>query len=170
MIAISRRDEFETGGADTVVTVDYDVAIQRSPEDVFAYITRVEEFADWQREAGLTGVRRTTPGPIGLGSRFVLERQGRRGRTAHIDCEVTAFEPGRRFTFHGKDSDGFDSDFDTTLRPTANGTDLQWRVQMRPPNLLMRLMQPMIRREILRSAGLDFPTLKARLEQPDAVA
>lgn len=148
-----------------MVTVDYEVAIRRSPEDVFAYITQVEEFADWQRKAGLTAARRTTPGPIGPGSRFVLERAGRNGGTAHIDCEVTAFEPGRRFTFHGRDSDGFESDFDTTLSPSADGTTLHWRVSMQPPNLLMRLMQPMIRREIQRSAALDFPTLKARLEQ-----
>lgn len=147
-----------------MVTVGYDVSIARSPQDVFDYITTIEEYADWQREAGLTGARRLTPGPIGPGSRFVLERRGRRGGTAAIECEVTAFDRPQRFTFHGRDSDGFSSDFDTTLTPEAGGTHLHWDVRMAPPNLLMRLLQPMIRREILRSARLDFPALKARLE------
>jgi uncharacterized protein YndB with AHSA1/START domain len=147
-----------------MVRVDYDVAIRRSPEDVFAYIAQVEQFADWQHDAGVIGVRRATPGPVGLGTQFVIERKARGNRTARIECEVTAFEPGRRFTFHGKDSDGFTSDFDTTLSPASEGTNLHWRVQMEPPNLLMRLMQPMIRREIVRSANVDFPNLKARLE------
>jgi uncharacterized protein YndB with AHSA1/START domain len=147
-----------------MISVDYEVEIARSPQDVFDYITDIEQYADWQREAGLTGARRATPGPVGQGSRFVLERAGRGSRTAHIDCEVTRFRPTEQFTFHGRDSEGFDSDFDTTLRPSATGTILHWNVRMRPPNLMMRLMQPMIRREIVRSARLDFPALKARLE------
>ena len=148
-----------------MVTVDYDVAIRRPPDAVFDYLTQVEQFADWQHDAGVIGVRRVTPGPIGRGSRFVIERRGRGSRTAQIECEVTAFEPGRRFTFHGRDSDGFTSDFDTTLTPSGEGTNLHWNVRMEPPNLVMRLLQPMIRREILKSAALDFPTLKSRLEQ-----
>lgn len=147
-----------------MISVDYDVSIARPPADVFAYITQIEQYADWQRKAGLTGARRATPGPVGPGTRFVLERHGRGGRSAEIECEVTRFEPDRRFTFHGRDSDGFSSDFDTTLTPEGDGTHLHWSVRMAPPNLLMRLLQPVVRREILRSARLDFPTLKSRLE------
>jgi uncharacterized protein YndB with AHSA1/START domain len=148
-----------------MVTVDYEVAIERPPDVVFDYITQVERFADWQADAGVTGVRRMTPGPIGPGSRFTIERRGRRGGVATIECEVTAFVPGRRFTFHGRDSDGFSSDFDTILGASGGGTVLHWTVRMTPPNLAMRLMQPLIRREILRSARVDFPNLKGRLER-----
>jgi len=35
---------------------------------------------------------------------------------------------------------------------------------MEPPNLLYRLLQPMIRREINKSADVDFATLKRNLE------
>jgi uncharacterized protein YndB with AHSA1/START domain len=147
-----------------MVSVDYEVEIARSPQEVFDYITDIEQYADWQRQAGVTGARRLTPGPVGPGSRFVLERRGRGSQTARIECEVTQLRPAEQFTFHGRDSSGFESDFDTTLRPSATGTTLHWNVRMAPPNLLMRLMQPMIRREIVRSARLDFPTLKARLE------
>jgi uncharacterized protein YndB with AHSA1/START domain len=64
-----------------MVTVDDDVSIVRPPDEVFDYITQIEQYADWQREAGLTGARRLAPGPIEVGSRFVLERRGRRGGT-----------------------------------------------------------------------------------------
>ncbi|HEY3523029.1 MAG TPA: SRPBCC family protein [Candidatus Limnocylindrales bacterium] len=147
-----------------MVRVDYRVAIRRPPQDVFDYITRVEEFADWQHDAGVTAVRRLTPAPTGPGTRFVIERAGSRGGTAQIECEVTAFEPGRRFTFHGRDSDGFDSTFDTLLTPVADGTNLHWTVSMNPPNLLFRLLQPVIARQIRRAAAVDFPNLRARLE------
>jgi uncharacterized protein YndB with AHSA1/START domain len=147
-----------------MISVDYEVSIARSPSDVFDFITTIEEYADWQREAGLTGARRVAPGPIGPGSQFVLERRGRRSGTVEMKCEVTGFEPGRRFTFHGRDSDGLTSDFDTTLTPEAGGTLLHWTVRIAMPNLLGRLLEPMVRREVLRSARLDFPALKARLE------
>lgn len=148
-----------------MVRVDYEVAIRRSPSDVFDYITQVEEFADWQHDAGVTAVRRLTPAPTASGSRFVIERRGPRGGTAAIDCEVTVFEPARRFAFHGRDSDGFDSTFDTVLAPTADGTDLHWTVSMNPPNLLFRLLQPIIARQIRKAAAVDFPNLRARLER-----
>jgi uncharacterized protein YndB with AHSA1/START domain len=148
-----------------MVSVDYEVAIRRSPAEVFDYITRVEEFADWQHDAGVTAVHRVTPEPTGPGSRFVIERSGPRGGTGRIECDVTAFEPPRRFTFHGHDSDGFDSIFDTVLTPAGDGTNLHWTVRMTPPNLLYRLLEPVIRRQIRKAAAVDFPNLRARLER-----
>ena len=37
-------------------------------------------------------------------------------------------------------------------------------VEMQPPNLLYRLLQPMIKREIVKSASVDFANLRGRLE------
>jgi uncharacterized protein YndB with AHSA1/START domain len=147
-----------------MVRVDYDVRIGRTPESVFSYITRVETYAEWQRKGGIEKVTRVDDGPTRLGTRFSMQRRAQGGKLATIDCEVTGFEPGRRFAFHSIDSDGFAGDFVTTLQPAAGGTDLHWAVDMRPPNLLYRLLSPVIAREIRRSADADFPELKRTLE------
>jgi uncharacterized protein YndB with AHSA1/START domain len=146
-----------------MVKVDYEVSIRRSPQEVFEYVTQVERIPEWQREGGVRKVTREAREPLAVGSRFRMERESR-GRMATIDCRVTRFDPGREFDFETTDSSGFVGDFRTTLTPIAEGTNLHWAVHMQPPNLLYRLLQPMIRREITRSADADFANLKGTLE------
>ena len=147
-----------------MVRVEHEITIGRTPEAVFAYITRVETYAEWQRKGGVEQVTRVDDGPTRLGSRFQMQRRAQGGKLAKIDCEVTAFEPGKRFDFHSIDDDGFAGDFSTTLAATGSGTRLHWEVRMKPPNLLYRLLSPVIAREIRRSAAADFPELKRTLE------
>jgi len=146
-----------------VAKAQYDVLIGRSPQDVFDYITRVETYAEWQRKGGIQKVDRLTGGPIGVGSQFRMDRS-MGGRTAAIDCTVTAFEPGKRFDFTSVDTSGFRGVLSTTLAPDGAGTRLHWDVSMQPSNLLYRLLDPMIGREIRKSAEVDFPELKRTLE------
>ena len=146
-----------------MIEVDYHVPIRRSPADVYDYVTDVERIPEWQHVAGVKKVTKGVPGPLAVGSKFTMERQAQRG-LATIQADVTALEPGRRFDFHTVDSDGFIGDFRTTLTAQGDGTDLHWAVRMRPPNLLYRLLTPMIARTIRKSAEADFVELRKRLE------
>ena len=147
-----------------MVKVEYDVPIARAPEDVFRYVTDVERIPEWQRQAGVRRVTKGSPEPLRLGSQFTMERESR-GRTATIECEVTGLDYGKRFDFHSIDNDGFVGDFSTTLdRRTDGTTNLHWSVRMQAPNLLYRLLGPMITREIRKSADIDFVNLKQKLE------
>jgi uncharacterized protein YndB with AHSA1/START domain len=146
-----------------MIKVDYHVPIRRSPMDVYAYVTDVERIPEWQHVAGVKNVTKGTDGPLAVGSRFTMERQAR-GGLATIQAEVTALEPGRRFDFHTVDNDGFIGDFATTLTPQGDGTDLHWAVQMQPPNLVYRLLQPVIANAIRKSATADFAELRSKLE------
>ena len=150
-----------------MIKVDYHVPIRRSPMDVYAYVTDVERIPEWQHVAGVKKVTKGTDGPLAVGSRFTMERQAR-GWLATIQAEVTALEPGRRFDFHTIDNDGLIGDFATTLTPQGDGTDLQWAVQMQPPNLLYRLLQPVIANAIRKSATADFAELRSKLETEGA--
>jgi uncharacterized protein YndB with AHSA1/START domain len=144
--------------------VEQRVHIKRSPGTVFAYLAHVESYPEWQREAGIVAVTKDAEGPIRLGSTFSMERRTRSG-TATIDCEVTAFDHGERFGFHTIDSGGFVGDFVTTLKAGGSGgTDLQWNANLRAPNLVYRLLGPVIARSLRRSAAADLPQLKATLE------
>lgn len=147
----------------TMIKVDYHVPIRRSPEDVFDYVTDVERIPEWQHVAGVKKVTKAAGGPLAVGSRFTMERQAR-GGTATIDAEVTGLERGRRFDFHTVDSDGFVGDFATVLTPQDGGTDLHWVVSMQPPNLLFRLLQPVIAGTIRKAASSDFVELRKKLE------
>jgi len=146
-----------------VIKVDYDVPIRRDPAAVYAYVTDVERIPEWQHVAGVRKVTKHDPGPLQVGSRFTMERTSR-GNTATIDATVTGLDPGRRFDFHTVDSDGFVGDFSTTLSDDSGATTLHWGVRMEPAGIMYRLMQPMIAREIRRSASADFAELRSKLE------
>jgi uncharacterized membrane protein len=146
-----------------MIKVDYHVPIRRSPAEVYDYVTDIERIPEWQRLAGVRKVTKHDPGPLQVGSRFTMEREAR-GSVATIDATVTAVEPGRRFDFHTVDNDGFVGDFSTTLTGADDGTDLHWAVRMEPAGLMYRLLQPMIAREIRKSATADFAELRSKLE------
>lgn len=146
-----------------MITIDYHIPIRRGPMDVYAYVTDVERIPEWQHVAGIKKVTKQTSGPLAVGSTFTMERQAR-GGLATIRAEVTALEPGSRFDFHTVDDDGFTGDFATTLTPQDGGTDLHWAVRMQPPNLLYRLLQPIIAGAIRKAASADFVELRKKLE------
>jgi uncharacterized membrane protein len=146
-----------------MIKVDYHVPIRRNATEVYDYVTDVERIPDWQHVAGVRKVTKHDPGPLQVGSRFTMERESR-GNVATIDATVTALEPGRRFDFHTVDNDGFVGDFATTLTCGDGTTDLHWSVRMEPAGLMYRLLQPVIAREIRKSATADFAELRSKLE------
>ncbi|HEY7524398.1 MAG TPA: SRPBCC family protein [Candidatus Limnocylindrales bacterium] len=146
-----------------MIEVAWSVGIGRLPEDVFRHVADIERYPDWQRATGIVGVRRTDDGPLGPGSRFVIERLVR-GNRGSVDCVVTAVDPGRRFAFRGRDSSGFDVETEIDLAPAGMGSRLDWRFRMTTPGLLS-LAGGMLRREVLAAAESDFTSLKRMLEQ-----
>lgn len=146
-----------------MIKVDYHVPIRRSPTEVYDYVTDVERIPEWQHVAGVRKVTKHDRGPLQVGSRFTMEREAR-GNLATIDATVTTLEPGRRFDFHTVDNDGFVGDFSTTLTGSDSSTDLHWAVRMEPAGLMYRLLQPVIAREIRKSATADFAELRSKLE------
>jgi uncharacterized membrane protein len=146
-----------------MIKVDYDVPIRRAATEVYEYVTDVERIPEWQHVAGVRKVTRHDQGPLQVGSRFTMERTSR-GNTARIEATVTALEPGRRFDFHTIDDDGFVGDFSTTLSGADGSTNLHWSVQMQPAGMMYRVLQPMIAREIRKSASADFAQLRSKLE------
>lgn len=145
-----------------MITVDYELRIGRIPDDVFRHVADVERYPDWQRATGVVAVERGDNEPLGAGSRFRMERLVR-GNRGMVECEVTAFEPGRRFGFRGHDSAGFDIDAETRLTAEGARTKLAWRFAMTTPGLLS-LGGGMLRREIRSAAERDFGALKRMLE------
>jgi carbon monoxide dehydrogenase subunit G len=78
------------------------VHIERSPHDVFAFISEPENMPHW--DPAIRGVARNVPGPVGLGSELTLTGE-EGGRRVTIVSKVTEFEADRLFgvdaTFSG---------------------------------------------------------------------
>ena len=72
------------------------VEIDRSPDDVFAYVTDPERFPEWQE--AVVRAHRIDEGPIRPGTKLSLTRRmGKREQT--MTSEVTQYEPPRGYAF-----------------------------------------------------------------------
>ncbi|HEY7525788.1 MAG TPA: SRPBCC family protein [Candidatus Limnocylindria bacterium] len=76
-------------------SAEYAVTIDRSVEDVFAYVADGENCSAWR--PGVVDIKRI--GGEGLGARYAQGVRGPMGRRIAADYEVTAFEPNRRIEF-----------------------------------------------------------------------
>jgi uncharacterized protein YndB with AHSA1/START domain len=86
------------------------IEIDRSPEDVFAYLADLSRHGEWQPE--IVSVEVHTEGPTRAGTRATeVRRIG--GREQTMTYEVTEHDPPRRFAFRGLDG---------PIRPTGKGT------------------------------------------------
>jgi len=79
-----------------MITAEQSAIIDRPIEDVFAFIGDQTNAPQWQ--AGLLEVRRTTGGPIGVGTKHTLARTFMR-RKLEADNEYVAYEPNQLITF-----------------------------------------------------------------------
>lgn len=70
------------------------VVIDRPVEPVFAFVSDLENDPPW---SGAAEMRRTSPGPVGIGTTF---RQSDRllGRRLELALRVVGFEPNRKIT------------------------------------------------------------------------
>ena len=76
------------------------VEISRSPEDVFAYLTDISRFVEWQEQ--VVSARRLDDGPMRVGSKATMTRRmGKREQT--FTTELTEWNPPRSYAFRGID-------------------------------------------------------------------
>jgi uncharacterized membrane protein len=71
---------------------EHEVVIERSPADVFAYLTDLENLPEWQ--GSIVEIRPEEDAPLHEGARFTEVRRVA-GRRIESTIEVAALEPGR---------------------------------------------------------------------------
>jgi len=81
------------------------ISVDRTPEEVFAYLSDFSNVADW--EPSVTSARRRGRGRIRTGSVFEVSL-GFLGRPLELEYHVTEIESPRRIVFEA-DADGFRS-------------------------------------------------------------
>ena len=83
-----------------MASLTHSVEIDRSPEDVFRYVTDPSRFSEWQDQ--VVSARRLDDGAMDTGSRISLTRRmGKREQT--MTSELTEFTPPRSYAFRVTD-------------------------------------------------------------------
>jgi uncharacterized protein YndB with AHSA1/START domain len=143
-----------------VAPIVHSVEISRSPEDVFAELSDVSRFHEWQE--GVVSARVEGDAPMGPGSRMQMTRRVG-GREQTMTSEMTEFSPPRSFAFRGIDGpirakgrgtveavDGDRSRFTFELDFEGHGFG--------------KLLGPLVRRQASKDIPITHQNLKRRLE------
>lgn len=143
-----------------MIQFQHTTEIDRSPADVFAFLTDVERAPSWQRS--VTAVKKTTAGPLRAGSE-IDETWKVMGRRRDVSMRVAAFRQDELIAFAG-DAGFADYYCAFELIGTAGN---QTRVMSRGEfqlHGLWKLVRPMLAREIRRETAGELAELKRLIE------
>ena len=119
--------------------VNGEILIERPVEEVFDFVADQEN--EPQYNAEMRVARRTTEGPIGVGTSFHAEMTGR-GRVVPMTIRVTEFERPRRIR-ERVEMQSMDLTGGLDFEPTDDGTRMRWHWDLRP-NGVLRFMGPLV--------------------------
>lgn len=143
-----------------MIKVEKSIVIDRPAEAVFAYVSDHTNAPRWQR--GLLEARRTTDGPIGVGTRYTFVRT-LMGRRMELSNEFTQYEPNKLVAFKAT-SDWMAAQAWYLIEPA--GTDrarITSGIEIRPAGLF-RLAEPLIGASLSRDVEANLGDLKGLLE------
>ena len=132
------------------------IEIARSPAEVFAYVTDVSRFPEWQRDVVRVQV-------VEGGGRFTTTRRFARAERT-LTQEVTEDDAPRRWAARGIDGPIRPS-ASVTVEPLADGTRsrVTFTLDFAGHGLGVALL-PLVRRQAEKGAPVSYRNLKDRLE------
>lgn len=142
-----------------MIEIRNSLRINRPVEDVFAFVTKVENLPKW---AGpVTEARQTSEGPVGVGTTQIQVAQFL-GRRAESSQEVTEYELNKKFS--SKTTSGpLPIEVHYTFEPVDGGTRLQLEGNVEAGGFF-RLAESVVGRMLQRQTDADAQTLKELLE------
>jgi uncharacterized protein YndB with AHSA1/START domain len=146
-------------GGSEMTKIETTVVINHPIEDVFAFVSNIEELSQW---AGpVLEAKQTSEGPVGVGTTLTRVTQflGRRLETTH---EVTEYEPNRKISF--KSSSGpipIEERF--TFESVEDGTKGTFSSEVEAGGFF-KLAEPIVARMLKRQMESDVNNLKDMLE------
>lgn len=142
-----------------MITNEMIITVKRPIKEVFAFVSDLQTGIQWQN--GLLEVKRTNPGPLGIGAQFSSVRKFM-GRKMESGVEFIAYEPDQKIAF--KSISGA-SPFQQTFlfESTPEGTRLTSRFELQTAGL-MGMAEPLVASGLKRETAANFDALKALLE------
>jgi uncharacterized protein YndB with AHSA1/START domain len=124
----------------------------RSPADVFAYVSDPERLPTWQTNT----ISSVPDGPMGVGTRLREVHRAPGGKELVSVVEVSEFEPGQVFAL--RVVEGTPVHLRITLDPDGDGTRMRFRAygELGGP---MRFLQPILGRTLKRQFAQQLDTL-----------
>ncbi len=141
--------------------VEESIRIDRPVQQVFDYVSEVDNFPEWTGTA--IEVHKGAPGPVREGDRFtaIIKFLGRRFETPY---ERTSYdEPNRRFIEQATGGPIPNQQWTYAFEEVPGGTRLTRAVEGEPGGFF-KLADPLIERALKRQVRADLETLKGLLE------
>jgi len=137
------------------------VDIDRSPDDVWAYLSELDRHAEWQGQ--LTASEMVTEKPTRLGSQAKHTRKTPGGART-ITFEITEFEAPRRMSFKGVDGP-IRAIGHVDVEPLDDGARSRVKLDLDfECHGYGKLLLPLVRRDARKHVPLDQANLKEKLE------
>lgn len=119
--------------------VSASVVVPASPQETFDYLANFANTAEW--DPGVAEARRSSSGPIGVGTTFELVAIFR-GRKIAVTYEITVYEPASRVVLVGKNK-RFTGTDDIRISPEGEGTRVGWNADFQMEGI-GKLFQPFL--------------------------
>lgn len=145
--------------------IEGDIIINRPVEEVFDFVA--DERNEPQFNPRMTRAEKTTPGPVGLGTRFIAQMTSF-GRAAEMTIEYTGYERPRRLSSSTHMS-AMEIQGTLLFEPVPGGTRMRWQWDLRPRGLL-NVIRPFLGRMGRRQEQTIWAGLKRCLEAKPAVS
>ncbi len=142
-----------------MIKVENSMEISRPVDEVFAFVSDPGNNAKWQE--GLVESRLESAGPVRLGSKITDVRKFL-GRQLESRLEVTAFEPGKRFSLKVV-SGPLPFQITNNFEPTPAGTRIKYVVEGEPGGLF-KLAEGMVKKRLETQLAGDDSRLKKVME------
>lgn len=142
-----------------MVTNEKIITINRPINEVFAYVSNMENGPKWQPE--LLGVHRITEGSLGIGTQFSSARKIM-GQNLETTIEFTAYEPNSKYIIKSI-SGPLPFEQSTLFEPIAEGTKLTTKIELYPSGDMAQA-EPMLAESLKQEMETDFDGLKKLLE------
>ena len=143
-----------------MIKIENSTIINRPVDEVFEFLANSENNPQWQ--SGTQEVKKTSEGPIGVGTTY-LSVSKLLGRRLESIVEYTAYEPNKRVA--GKATSGpIPFQFETTFEPAAEGGTKVTSGGEGDAGGFFKLAEPLVARMLKRQFETDSANLKDLLE------
>ena len=133
--------------------------IDRTPEDVFTFVTDLDNLVRWLPR--VTRAERLSGGPLSVGSRY-RETRLAKGRESTVEMEVKEFEPPRTYST-GFAAGGYEATYSYSFQAEDAGTRVRLAFKITGQGL-QALMAPIVSYAIKRQDKKQLKRLKEAVE------
>ena len=163
-----RRAERASAAPGTSRHFQREIVIERPVEEVFDFVTNARNEPRYNPR--ILSAHKTTPGPIGRGTRFVLVSKAM-GRPMAVEYEITAFERPLRMTSRTiRGLPLMDVESAETFEAVGGDTRMRWKWEVRPRGGAGRLVVPFSASMLGRRLDVAFTNIKSVLERDASAA